>query len=257
MTDCLVSFNKVSKTFGHSSVKPSVAAMLWGLTGFKKKEVLRATLRDLSFEMPRHARVALLGRNGAGKSTLLRLIVGTITPSSGEIEVNSHPHALFWLFTGFSIELSVEDNIRFLGLLFGTETADVDSLTRKVLTFSDLVDKRVLPVKNLSSGQAQRLAVAVFLMTCGDFLILDESFAGLDQAFSVQCERFLFSLQEKGCSMLLSSHDPMFLGRHCSHGLWIEDGRLRAYGALPAILDEYQHTHRAPLINGEPSILED
>src|SRR5207248_11231471 len=131
-------------------------------------------LKDVTFEINSGEKVALVGRNGSGKTTLLRILVRIYRKSSGTLLVTGDPRPLFALPAGMWHELSVVDNIYLFGALHGISRSILAPLERSLLERTELVHLAHNPLRDLSDGQVQRLALAVFSESSSEFLILDE-----------------------------------------------------------------------------------
>lgn len=197
-------------------------------------------LEDVSFELATGARLALIGRNGCGKTTLLRLLSGILTPTVGVIEVATTPRPLFSTTVGFSNELSVADNVYLFGAIHG--------LTRRALTprHDEIIHRAGIehlahaPLKDLSVGQIQRLALSVFAQTDGSFLIFDEVIGNVDRGFARTADVFFRGLAESGRTLVMTSHDAAFLRAYCERAIWIEGGRVHRDGPFDAVMQEYE-----------------
>lgn len=173
-------------------------------------------LRDVDLHLRAGQVTALMGRNGAGKSTLMNVLAGSRLPESGRVEVAGHDPA----------ELRGPELLRQIAYvpqdptdLFYSETVakecaatDRDlgqpagSAYRRLLDLVETVDPQTHP-RDLSAGQQLALALAIQLGTAPDVVLLDEPTRGLDYPGKVAFGRWLDMLAERGCSILLATHD--------------------------------------------------
>ena len=144
-------------------------------------------LNDLSFEIPIGGRFALLGPNGAGKSTTLKLLIGSLRPDSGSVNVLGSPpdSRAAKSVVGYLPEdalpyrmLSVRENLEYIGALRGV--ADVRGRTDFLLDELDLRQYEKSNVGRLSRGNTQKLAIALSLIHSPKVLLLDEPLNYLD-----------------------------------------------------------------------------
>jgi ABC-2 type transport system ATP-binding protein len=178
----------------------------------------------------------LLGPNGSGKTTLIRLMMGLARATAGEVRVlgermPSRPVlsriGYMTQADGIYPELSVLENLRFFGALFGT--ADRASLDR-VLELVELSDRRATPAFELSGGMRRRLSLACALVHRPSVLFLDEPTVGIDPALRVQFWAHFRSLAAAGSTILVSSHVMDEAGR-CDELMFIRAGRVIARGS--------------------------
>jgi ABC-type polysaccharide/polyol phosphate transport system ATPase subunit len=196
-------------------------------------------LRDLSFDVSEGEKLALVGKNGSGKTTLLRVLTGIYERSAGDLRIVGEPKALFKFWIGQNADLSVVDNIYLFGAVHGMGRDFLTPRLEEILDDAGIQATRFSPLRDLSLGQRQRLALAVFFQTPADFMIFDESLAYVDQGFARRCEAFFQSVADSPRTIIMTSHDHEFLRRHCRRALWLDEGAIRRDGPAAEVIDAY------------------
>lgn len=197
-----------------------------------------SALQQVSFSINRGETVGIIGRNGSGKSTLLQLICGTLTPSTGQIEVNGRIAALLELGAGFNPEFSGRENVFLNASILGLSRTEIESRLAQILAFADIGDFIDQPVKTYSSGMFVRLAFAVIAHVDADILIIDEALAVGDAFFTQKCMRFLRQFRERG-TILFVSHDTAAVVNLCERAIWLDHGQLKAIGDAKTVSELY------------------
>lgn len=180
---------------------------------------------QVNLHVRRGEMVAIRGPSGSGKTTLLTLIGCISRPTSGEIHVagkaisrlpekfmtihrRNHVGIIFQQFNLIQ-DLSVERNVAIplypLELSGAAMNDRVDRLLRKV----HLDERRSFPVKRLSGGEQQRVAVARALANDPEILLADEPTAHLDTALSEELMTTLQAIKGEGRTVVIASHDPL------------------------------------------------
>ena len=160
---------------------------LWEIVLRKPRHQLYHVLTDISFALPDGKSLGIIGDNGAGKSTLLKLLVGTLQPSSGTVQLNGQVAALLELGAGFHPEFTGRRNIFLNASLLGVPDDNIAELEKDIIEFSELdyfIDR---PVKTYSSGMYVRLAFSIATMVRPDILVIDEALSVGDMAFQRKC----------------------------------------------------------------------
>lgn len=196
-------------------------------------------LRDVSFEVNRGETVGVIGRNGSGKSTLLQMICGTLTPTTGEIEVNGRVAALLELGAGFNPEFTGRENVYLNAAIMGLSQQEIERRFDAIAAFADIGEFIEQPVKTYSSGMYVRLAFAVATSVEPDILIVDEALSVGDIAFQNKCMMRIKKLKDQGTNVLFVSHDLSTLQMICDRVIWLHDGLVMAIGDPIKTSQEY------------------
>jgi capsular polysaccharide transport system ATP-binding protein len=196
---------------------------------------LHTLFRDLSFELPRGGRLAILGRNGQGKSTLIKMLGNVLAPTSGEIRWGMTASWPLGFSGGFQGSLTGLDNIRFISRVYGRST---DEVTARTEGFAELGSALRMPLKHYSSGMRARLAFGLSLAVEFDCYLIDEVFAVGDSLFRRKCEVEMFD-RRADRAFIIASHDTEFLKRTCSRALLIENGRAKLFDDVALAVDIY------------------
>lgn len=202
-------------------------------------------LDNINLRFEKGSATGIIGRNGAGKSSLLEIIAGTVSPTSGEVEVNGKLAALLELGSGFNPEFSGRDNVFLYGAILGMARNQVTHLFPQIEAFADIGSFIDQPLKTYSSGMRMRLAFAVVSFLEPAVLIIDEALAVGDDAFKRKCYSRLDLLLRKGVTFLLVSHSTGSITQLCESAHWIHQGKILLSGDSKSVTDRYhQYTSR-------------
>ena len=253
MSSLAIQLDKVTKKYrtGRSrTLGDLVASKIDALRG-KTDEVHTASrgrisstiwaLRDVSLDIPVGAGLGVIGRNGAGKTTLLKLISRVTWPTSGVVRVGGHVVSLIELGAGFHPELTGRENVYLGAGLFGLTKKEIDTQFDAIVHFADVERLIDTPMKRYSSGLYARLGFAVAIYSRPDIVLVDEVLAVGDAAFRRRALEALRRLIGEGKTVLFISHDMWNVRRLCSDILWMEEGRVRAYGTAGDIAERYMN----------------
>src|SRR6185436_1390150 len=127
---------------------------------------------DLSFDVRPGEIFGLVGPDGAGKTTTLRMLAGVLPPSGGSFAIGE----IGYLAQRFSLygDLSVRENVRFFGDVFGVDSRVRDERAGELLAMADLARFQERLADQLSGGMKQKLALTCALLHRPDVLLLDE-----------------------------------------------------------------------------------
>jgi len=212
----------------HTASRGSISSTIWAL-------------RDVSLDIPVGAGLGVIGRNGAGKTTLLKLISRVTWPTSGSVRVGGHVVSLIELGAGFHPELTGRENVYLGAGLFGLTRKEIDRQFDAIVHFADVERLIDTPMKRYSSGLYARLGFAVAIYSRPDIVLVDEVLAVGDAAFRRRALEALRRLIGEGKTVLFISHDMWNVRRLCSDILWMEEGRVRAYGRAGDIAERYMN----------------
>ncbi|MFZ0381876.1 MAG: ABC transporter ATP-binding protein [Solirubrobacteraceae bacterium] len=190
----------------------------------------RTVLRKVSVQVPAGATLAVLGRNGAGKSTLLRILATLLRPHGGEVSVLGEPlPRRAWAVRGrlgllpheplLYRDLSGRENLDYHARLHGVAPRRVEELLEAV----GMTERAAEPVRLLSRGMVQRLAVCRAVLHAPSVLLLDEPLANLDPAATGLVEPLIG--RSCGATRVLTSHDPRAALAEADLVLGLHDGR--------------------------------
>jgi len=224
-------------------IKQLMLAGLQKLTGNVSKQYFDEfwALQDISFDITKGETVGILGRNGSGKSTLLQIICGTLTPASGNVNIQGKIAALLELGSGFNPEFTGRENIYMNATVYGLTKKEIDERFNDIAEFADIGDFIEQPIKNYSSGMIVRLAFSVIVHVDADILIIDEALAVGDAFFTQKCMRFLRNFMKTG-TILFVSHDTAAVANLCNKVILLKDGKIVEIGTPKSVINHYLAT---------------
>lgn len=197
-------------------------------------------LKNIGLEIKKGQTLGIVGRNGSGKSTLLQIVCGTLTPSSGTVDVRGRIAALLELGTGFNPEFTGRENVYLNGSVLGLSREEIDDRFDEITAFADIGEFIEQPVKSYSSGMYVRLAFAVAIHTTPDILIVDEALSVGDEAFQRKCFARIDAIRDAGATILFVSHSAGTVIELCDQALLLDKGEILASGSPKAVVSRYQ-----------------
>jgi ABC-2 type transport system ATP-binding protein len=181
----------------------------------KNSKEQKEALKDINIEIPKGSFYGLLGPNGAGKSTIINIISGLVNKTSGEVVVNGFDLDAAPREVRASIGVvpqevvidpffNVHDTLEYYAGYYGVPKAK--RRTDEILTALNLTDKAKVNPRRLSGGMKRRLLIAKALVHTPPILILDEPTAGVDVELRSQLWAYVKELNEKGTTIVLTTH---------------------------------------------------
>ncbi|CAA6606335.1 ABC transporter ATP-binding protein [Rhodospirillaceae bacterium LM-1] len=183
-----------------------------------RKTAPRTALAQLSLRVAEGELAVLSGPNGSGKSTLFRILTGLLRPSSGTVRIGGYDlfadaaraRALMGVvFQSPALDkhLTVIENIRLQGALYGLSGSLLTSRIEEALDWSDVKTRLNDKVMTLSGGLARQVELTKCLLARPRLLLLDEPTTGLDPASRRSFQNTLARLHaERGMTVLMTSH---------------------------------------------------
>ena len=224
-------------------------------------------LDNVSFDIDKGEICGLLGPNGAGKTTLLRIINNLLVNDSGSVCINGEPVSIKTTRQigympeerGLYEKMRVEDQIMYFGRLKGGDKKRLREVMKEYMEIFNLSGQGKRLVKELSKGNQQKVQIIATLVHEPELVILDEPFSGFDPINGALLKDLIARLNEKGSTIMLSSHNMSAIEEMCSTIALINKGKLLVKGNLSDIKDQHRTgnlilTTRKPL---ELSLLEE
>ena len=199
----------------------------------------------LSLAVPRGSVYGFIGPNGSGKTTTLRMIMNILRPDRGRITVFAQPLTRACTDKigympeerGLYSRMKVRELLRFYGRLKGglLVKRQVDLWLEK-LGLTEWANKKL---QTLSKGMSQKVQFIATVVSRPEIVLLDEPFAGLDPINTDAIKDAVLSLQARGATVILSTHDMNVAENMCDSVFMIFKGRKVLDGELSAIQSEY------------------
>ena len=218
------------------------------IAGFEGREVLRG----LDLTVPAGSRVALLGANGSGKTTLLRTLAGAHRPSAGQVLLDGEP--VRFDRAGLRehrrrVQLVLQDpddqlfsadvrqDVSFGPLNLGLSEEQAAEATDAAIAAMGIEHLADRPTHQLSYGERKRAVIAGALAMNVDVLLLDEPTAGLDPAGVEALLQTLVQINERGTTLVFSTHEVDNALAFATHAAAMTEGKLRQGGLVELLSD--------------------
>jgi ABC-2 type transport system ATP-binding protein len=238
-----VELHGISKRFAQSARRP------FGRSKVKKEKL---ALDQVSMHVDTGRITGILGANGSGKSTLIRILATLMTPDAGTAsvfgydvvtqpdDVRRHINRVS-VEASFFKEMSPWENMLYAARLYGSggkgTRARVEGMLERLGLPLDTLDK---PMKQLSRGQQQKVAIARSFLTSPSLLLMDEPTTGLDPRSKREVQELVRSIRrDRAATVLLCTHDLEEAEVLCDHVLVLDQGRVLAEGTPAELIREH------------------
>ncbi len=193
---------------------------------------------NLNFEVYKGEIFGFIGANGAGKTTAIRILCGLSTPTSGEMKVAGFDiyrqtekikRNIGYMSQKFSLyeDLTINENIRFYGGIYGMKIADRKARTAEMLERLDLSAYGNRKIGDLPLGWKQKLAFSIAILHNPKIVFLDEPTGGVDPITRRQFWNLIYEAVEKGITVFVTTH-YMDEAEYCDRVSIMADGRIVA-----------------------------
>lgn len=203
-------------------------------------------VNQLSLNLPTGKVLGLLGRNGAGKTTTIKMLLGLLTPTSGEMTWGDSAFQSSKVRIGYLPEerglytkSKVVDQLRYFGKLEGMSQKEVDEAITYWLERLEIPHYRHKKAGELSKGNQQKIQLIVTLLHNPELIILDEPFSGLDPVNAELMASIITEEINKGKTIVLSSHRMDQVEAFCEYVCILKNGDVVAEGSLNKLKEEY------------------
>jgi ABC-2 type transport system ATP-binding protein len=245
MTAAAIQLQGVSKAFRR---REREAGAPWWRREWKEK----VALHELDLVIQAGGVTGILGPNGSGKSTLIRILGTLLTPDAGKamvfgwdvvsepLSVRRHVNRVS-VEAAFFKELSPWENMLYAARLYGGGSGDTRRRVTEILDRLGLpLDTVDQPMKQLSRGQQQKVAIARSFLTAPSLLLMDEPTTGLDPRSRKEVQAALQLLRsEREVTVLLCTHDMDEAAALCDRVLMMDEGRVLADGTPEELAQKY------------------
>jgi ABC-2 type transport system ATP-binding protein len=205
---------------------------------------------DLNFTVYKGEIFGFLGANGAGKTTAIKILCGLSKPTSGEANIagfdvytqrDEIKNSIGYMSQKFSLyeDLTVTENIRFFGGIYGMTRKDIRRKTEQLLIKLGLQDSAKKLIKDLPLGWRQKLAFSIALVHDPSIVFLDEPTGGVDPVTRRQFWNQIYEAASEGVTVFVTTH-YMDEAEYCDRVSIMVDGRIAALDTPQNLKDTFQ-----------------
>jgi len=203
----------------------------------------RNIIYHLNLKVPKGVVYGFLGPNGAGKTTTIKMLTAALRPTYGEIRIFGlempQKRVEIMKNVGYMPEvpiayedMTIVEFLIYIGRLSGLKKEEAIKQTKELMRYVGVGRLALNKIKELSSGQKQRVAFASALIADPELLILDEPTANLDPLGRIEFIGKIISLAKEGKTIFVSSHIVSEVEKMCNYVGLINQGRLIAQGRV-------------------------
>ena len=222
MVKSSIEINKLSKNYGDSQV-----------------------IKDITFKLPQEGIYGILGKNGAGKTTLLAMLMGLVTPTSGDINIfgKSLKYKKYEILKDINFQspyvelpkkMTVLQNLHFYARLYDVKNYElvINNISSE-LRINELLNKNY---GSLSSGQKTKVNLCKSLLNNPKLLLLDEPTASLDISTSEFIRNYIINFQKNKSTIVITSHDLVEIELMCSYLIILNKGNIFFEGDIKSLI---------------------
>ena len=211
--------------------------MILACHGISKSFGENVIVTEGSFHIEDHEKAALVGANGAGKTTTIGMLSTLLLPTSGEIRIDGElltrkrqdlKRKVSVITQEYSMrqDMDMDEIMEYQGRLYFMPVKQIRARTEELFAFAGLTEHRRKTIRKLSGGMKRKLMVCRALLTEPEILLLDEPTAGMDAISRRQMWSLLRQLNEKGLTILLTTHYIEEAQSLCGRVALMNGGRL-------------------------------
>jgi len=219
---------------------------------FRPRHTSKTAVKDVSFAIEPGEIVGYIGVNGAGKSTTIKMLTGILVPTGGQVRVlGRDPHrervanardigVVFGQRSQLWWDLALRESLTMVGRIYEVDDARFQRLISEFSETLELKELLPIPIRNMSLGQKMRAELAATLIHEPRIVYLDEPTIGLDLLVKERIRAFIKRInQEKGTTVVLTTHDLGDIEELCQRVLIIDNGVLIYDGSLETIKQRF------------------
>lgn len=204
----------------------------------------------ITFEVKKGEIFGFLGANGAGKTTAMKMLIGLLMPSSGKARVGGFDvyteseqikRSIGYMSQRFSLyeDLTVAENIRFYGGIYGLSNAELKTKTAELLEKLQLNEVKNTLIKALPLGWKQKLAFSVAIIHDPGIVFLDEPTGGVDPITRRQFWEMIYEAADRGVTIFVTTH-YMDEAEYCNRVSIMVDGKIAALDTPGELKKQFQ-----------------
>jgi len=219
------------------------------LHNLKKYYATQKAVDDISFSIEKGSIFGLLGPNGAGKTTLLRMITGIFFPDEGKIMFDGREFdpindivniGYMPEERGLYKKMKIGDQALYLAQLKGLSKSDAMARIKEWFLKFEMQTWWNKKVEDLSKGMSQKLQFVTTVLHEPKLIILDEPFSGLDPVNANMIKDEIYSLAQKGATIIFSTHRMEQVEEICDHIVLVNKGKKILDGSVQKVRHDFK-----------------
>ena len=221
----------------------------------------KLAVNEVTFDMPEGTIFGMLGPNGAGKTSLIRIITTITKADSGSVFFDGSPiisksaEKIGYMpeERGLYKKMKVGEQLIYLAQLRGMTDKEAKNAVKYWFEKFDIADWNNKKVEELSKGMSQKVQFIATVLHNPKLLILDEPFSGLDPVNANLIKDEIYELQQKGTSIIFSTHRMEQVEEICDNIVLINQGQNVLEGGVKEVKEQYKEHVFEIGYNGEIS----